>query len=359
MNKSPETTNNTSVEPTEELDFDTGSPSNMELENDVDIFEVKDHLDVSVESDDPVKDYLKKIGKTALLTAEEEVELAQRIEAGVYANHLLETTVNPTTVRKRNLGMVAIDGRKAYDHLHEANLRLVVSIAKRYKGRGMDFLDLIQEGSIGLTRAVEKFDYTKGYKFSTYATWWIRQGVTRSIANQGRTIRIPIHVGEKIKEMNRAEIILENALGRSATNEEVAVEMDDAKIGADKVAEMRTYAKTPISLDMSVGDEGSESPLSDFLKETEYETIVEDTATHSNLGRDLDRILTNTVTNERDRTIIKMRNGLFDGRIWTLDQIAEYYDITRQRVSQVETRLMKTKLRTDRVKNQLQDYISR
>ena len=304
-------------------------------------------------SADSVRAYLKQIGKVALLNAEQEVSLAQRIEAGLYANHKLEelkasnTKLSPA--QSRDLRSIARDGRKAKNHLLEANLRLVVSLAKRYTGRGMAFLDLIQEGNLGLIRAVEKFDYTKGYKFSTYATWWIRQAITRAMADQARTIRIPVHMVEVINKLGRIQRELLQDLGREPTPEELAREMD---ITEDKVLEIQQYAREPISLDQTIGDEG-DSQLGDFIEDSEAVVAV-DAVSFTLLQDQLQDVL-KTLT-EREAGVVRLRFGLTDGMPRTLDEIGQVYGVTRERIRQIESKTM-SKLRHPSRSQVLRDYL--
>lgn len=304
-------------------------------------------------SADSVRAYLKQIGKVALLNAEQEVSLAQRIEAGLYSNHKLEelkasnTKLSPA--QSRDLRSIARDGRKAKNHLLEANLRLVVSLAKRYTGRGMAFLDLIQEGNLGLIRAVEKFDYTKGYKFSTYATWWIRQAITRAMADQARTIRIPVHMVEVINKLGRIQRELLQDLGREPTPEELAREMD---ITEDKVLEIQQYAREPISLDQTIGDEG-DSQLGDFIEDSEAVVAV-DAVSFTLLQDQLQDVL-KTLT-EREAGVVRLRFGLTDGMPRTLDEIGQVYGVTRERIRQIESKTM-SKLRHPSRSQVLRDYL--
>ena len=304
-------------------------------------------------SADSVRAYLKQIGKVALLNAEQEVSLAQRIEAGLYANHKFEelkasnTKLSPA--QSRDLRSIARDGRKAKNHLLEANLRLVVSLAKRYTGRGMAFLDLIQEGNLGLIRAVEKFDYTKGYKFSTYATWWIRQAITRAMADQARTIRIPVHMVEVINKLGRIQRELLQDLGREPTPEELAREMD---ITEDKVLEIQQYAREPISLDQTIGDEG-DSQLGDFIEDSEAVVAV-DAVSFTLLQDQLQDVL-KTLT-EREAGVVRLRFGLTDGMPRTLDEIGQVYGVTRERIRQIESKTM-SKLRHPSRSQVLRDYL--
>ncbi|MBA3798383.1 MAG: RNA polymerase sigma factor, partial [Geodermatophilaceae bacterium] len=273
-------------------------------------------------SADSVRAYLKQIGKVALLNAEEEVDLAKRIEAGLYAAERVRINTTEsrkvTTQLRRDLNWIVRDGERAKNHLLEANLRLVVSLAKRYTGRGMAFLDLIQEGNLGLIRAVEKFDYTKGYKFSTYATWWIRQAITRAMADQARTIRIPVHMVEVINKLGRIQRELLQDLGREPTPEELAKEMD---ITPDKVLEIQQYAREPISLDQTIGDEG-DSQLGDFIEDSEAVVAV-DAVSFTLLQDQLTSVL--QTLSEREAGVVRLRFGLTDGQPRTLDEIGQVY----------------------------------
>jgi RNA polymerase primary sigma factor len=281
----------------------------------------------------PVKDYLKQIGKVALLNAEQEVELAKRIEAGLFAEEKINGNEKFAPKMKKELDWIAEDGRRAKNHLLEANLRLVVSLAKRYTGRGMLFLDLIQEGNLGLIRAVEKFDYTKGYKFSTYATWWIRQAITRAMADQARTIRIPVHMVEVINKLGRIQRELLQDLGREPTPEELAKEMD---ITPEKVLEIQQYAREPISLDQTIGDEG-DSQLGDFIEDSEAVVAV-DAVSFSLLQDQLQQVL--QTLSEREAGVVRLRFGLTDGQPRTLDEIGQVYGVTRERIRQIESKTM-------------------
>jgi RNA polymerase primary sigma factor len=281
---------------------------------------------------DPVKDYLKQIGKVALLNAELEVELAKRIEAGLYAAEKLATTKKKfSKVMEYDLKRVQKDGERAKSHLLEANLRLVVSLAKRYTGRGMQFLDLIQEGNLGLIRAVEKFDYTKGYKFSTYATWWIRQAITRAMADQARTIRIPVHMVEVINKLARVQRQLLQDLGREPTPEELARELD---MTPEKVVEVQKYGREPISLSTPLGEDG-DSEFGDLIEDTEAVSPLE-AVTAAARKRELERIL--STMSEREALILRHRYGLIDGIPKTLDQIGEEIGVTRERIRQIENK---------------------
>jgi RNA polymerase primary sigma factor len=304
-------------------------------------------------SADSVRAYLKQIGKVALLNAEEEVDLAKRIEAGLYAAERLrqaeESAEKLVTQMRRDLRWIVRDGERAKNHLLEANLRLVVSLAKRYTGRGMAFLDLIQEGNLGLIRAVEKFDYTKGYKFSTYATWWIRQAITRAMADQARTIRIPVHMVEVINKLGRIQRELLQDLGREPTPEELAKEMD---ITPDKVLEIQQYAREPISLDQTIGDEG-DSQLGDFIEDSEAVVAV-DAVSFTLLQDQLQSVL--QTLSEREAGVVKLRFGLTDGQPRTLDEIGQVYGVTRERIRQIESKTM-SKLRHPSRSQVLRDYL--
>jgi len=304
-------------------------------------------------SADSVRAYLKQIGKVPLLNAEQEVELAKRIEAGLYAAERLRQAEEkgeelPAPLR-RDLMWISRDGERAKNHLLEANLRLVVSLAKRYTGRGMAFLDLIQEGNLGLIRAVEKFDYTKGYKFSTYATWWIRQAITRAMADQARTIRIPVHMVEVINKLGRIHRELLQELGRDPTPEELAKEMDYTP---EKVLEIQQYAREPISLDQTIGDEG-DSQLGDFIEDSEAVVAV-DAVSFSLLQDQLQQVL--QTLSEREAGVVRLRFGLTDGQPRTLDEIGQVYGVTRERIRQIESKTM-SKLRHPSRSQVLRDYL--
>ncbi|MDD7964150.1 sigma-70 family RNA polymerase sigma factor [Actinomycetospora lemnae] len=290
-------------------------------------------LDAQGPAADLVRVYLNGIGKTALLTAADEVELAKRIEAGVYAAHLLEEAEELDGQRAADLRAVARDGRRARAHLLEANLRLVVSLAKRYTGRGMPLLDLIQEGNLGLIRAVEKFDYTKGFKFSTYATWWIRQAITRGMADQARTIRLPVHLVEQVNKLARIKRDLHQTLGREATNEELA---EESGLAVEKVADLLDHSRDPVSLDMPVGSE-EEAPLGDFIEDAEA-TDAESTVISGLLHDDMRRVI--ATLDEREQNVIRLRYGLDDGQPRTLDQIGRQFGLSRERVRQIEREVM-------------------
>ncbi len=305
-------------------------------------------------SADSVRAYLKQIGKVALLTAGQEVELAKRIEAGLYAAERVRSAADATEALssqlRRDLRWIVRDGERAKNHLLEANLRLVVSLAKRYTGRGMPFLDLIQEGNLGLIRAVAKFDYTKGFKFSTYATWWIRQAITRAMADQARTIRIPVHMTEVINKLVSIQRDLRQGLGREPTPEELARELD---ITPGKVLEIQHYARDPISLDQTIGDEG-DSQLGDFIEDSQA-VIAIDAVSFTLLQDQLQSVL--ATLSERESSIIRLRFGLTDGQPRTLDEIGRLHGVTRERIRQIETKTM-SKLRHPSRSQQLRDYLN-
>jgi RNA polymerase nonessential primary-like sigma factor len=307
-------------------------------------------LDAQGPAADLVRVYLNGIGKTALLTAAQEVELAKRIEAGVFAQHMLESAPELAAQRKLELRSLVRDGHVAKNHLLEANLRLVVSLAKRYTGRGMPLLDLIQEGNLGLIRAVEKFDYTKGFKFSTYATWWIRQAITRGMADQGRTIRLPVHLVEQVNKLARIKRDLHQQLGREATTEELAKE---SGLSANKVADLLDHARDPVSLDMPVGAE-EDAPLGDFIEDSEA-TDAEGAVISGLLQDDLRRVL--ATLDEREQHVIRLRYGIDDGQPRTLDQIGKRFGLSRERVRQIEREVM-SKLRQGERAEKLRAYAS-
>ena len=300
---------------------------------------------------DPVKDYLKQIGKVALLNAAEEVELAMRIEAGLFAEEKLSamTAAEKTSQLGLDLQWVARDGQRAKSHLLGANLRLVVSLAKRYTGRGMQFLDLIQEGNLGLIRAVEKFDYTKGFKFSTYATWWIRQAITRAMADQARTIRIPVHMVEVINKLARVQRQMLQDLGREPTPEELSRELD---MTPEKVVEVQKYGREPISLHTPLGEDG-DSEFGDLIEDTEA-VVPADAVGFTMLQRQLEQLLDSL--SEREAGVIRMRFGLGDGQPKTLDQIGDTFGVTRERIRQIESKTM-AKLRHPSRSQSLRDYL--
>jgi len=298
---------------------------------------------------DPVKDYLKQIGKVPLLNAEQEVELAKRIEAGLFAEEKLAENPDLDTETRIKLEWISEDGRRAKNHLLEANLRLVVSLAKRYTGRGMLFLDLIQEGNLGLIRAVEKFDYTKGYKFSTYATWWIRQAITRAMADQARTIRIPVHMVEVINKLARVQRQMLQDLGREPTPEELAAELD---MTPDKVVEVQKYGREPISLSTPLGEDG-DSEFGDLIEDSEA-IVPADAVSFTLLQEQLESVL--DTLSEREAGVVRMRFGLSDGQPKTLDEIGKVYGVTRERIRQIESKTM-SKLRHPSRSQVLRDYL--
>jgi len=300
-------------------------------------------------SADPVKDYLKQIGKVPLLNARQEVELAKRIEAGLFAEEkLAEGNGMLRADQSIELELVVEDGRRAKDHLVEANLRLVVSLARRYTGRGMLFLDLIQEGNLGLIRAVEKFDYTKGYKFSTYATWWIRQAITRAIADQARTIRIPVHMVETINKMARIQRQMHQDLGREATPEEIAAEMG---LPVERVAEIQRIAQEPVSLQSPIGEEDSD--LGDFIEDADAVVPIE-AAAFVMLQEQLDCVLDSLSV--REQRIIHLRFGLTDGHPRTLEEVGQEFGVTRERIRQIESKTL-AKLRHPSRAQMLKEYL--
>ena len=298
---------------------------------------------------DPVKDYLKQIGKVPLLNAEQEVELAKRIEAGLFAEEKLNAGKKIADKMRRDLEWIAEDGRRAKNHLLEANLRLVVSLAKRYTGRGMLFLDLIQEGNLGLIRAVEKFDYTKGYKFSTYATWWIRQAITRAMADQARTIRIPVHMVEVINKLARVQRQMLQDLGREPTPEELAKELD---MTPEKVVEVQKYGREPISLHTPLGEDG-DSEFGDLIEDSEA-IVPSDAVSFTLLQEQLESVL--DTLSDREAGVVRMRFGLTDGQPKTLDEIGKVYGVTRERIRQIESKTM-SKLRHPSRSQVLRDYL--
>ena len=298
---------------------------------------------------DPVKDYLKQIGKVALLNAEQEVDLAKRIEAGLFAEETLGEGKKLDPKYRRELEWIANDGRHAKNHLLEANLRLVVSLAKRYTGRGMLFLDLIQEGNLGLIRAVEKFDYTKGYKFSTYATWWIRQAITRAMADQARTIRIPVHMVEVINKLARVQRQMLQDLGREPTPEELANELD---MTPEKVVEVQKYGREPISLHTPLGEDG-DSEFGDLIEDSEA-VVPADAVGFTLLQEELSKVM--DTLSEREAGVVGMRFGLTDGQPKTLDEIGRVFGVTRERIRQMESKTM-SKLRHPSRSQVLRDYL--
>ena len=299
-------------------------------------------------SADLVRVYLNGIGRTALLSADEEVELAQRIEVGLYAQYKLNHAEKVTRAEKRDLKILAKEGKKARSHLLEANLRLVVSLARRYTGRGMPLLDLIQEGNLGLIRAMEKFDYAKGFKFSTYATWWIRQAITRGMADQSRTIRLPVHLVEQVNKLSRIKREMYQSLGREATNEELS---DESGIEESKIEMLLRQSRDPVSLDMPVGAD-EEAPLGDFIEDaeaTDAETAVVASMRHSDIKDVIGSL------EQREQDVIRLRYGLDDGVPRTLDQIGRKFGLSRERVRQIEREVM-AKLRDGNRADRLREY---
>ncbi|GAA2415714.1 hypothetical protein GCM10010404_87390 [Nonomuraea africana] len=306
--------------------------------------------DVRVATRDTVKDYLKQIGKVPLLTAEQEIELAKRIEAGLFARERLDTEHDLPAELRADLEWIARDGELAKQRMLEANLRLVVSIAKRYTGRGMLFLDLIQEGNLGLIRTIEKFDYTLGFKFSTYATWWIKQAISRAMADQSRTIRIPVHMVELINKVASAQRRLVTDLGREPTPEEIAVEVE---LPASRVVEVQRYSREPISLHTPLGTEG-DSELGDLIEDSEAPSPAEEVS-FTLMRHQLRQILDSL--SDREAGVISMRYGLVDGKPMTLDEIGKVYGVTRERIRQIEAKTM-SKLRHPSRAEALRDYLN-
>src|SRR3712207_4708550 len=327
------------VEPSEE-DEEPGRAAMLRRE---------EELALKAPTNDPVRMYLKEIGKVPLLTAEEEVDLAKRIEAGLFASEKLATTRKVADRTRKDLEAIERDGQLAKKKLVEANLRLVVSIAKRYVGRGMLFLDLIQEGNLGLIRAVEKFDYTKGYKFSTYATWWIRQAITRAIADQARTIRIPVHMVETINKLLRIQRTLMQQLGRDPTPEEIGAEMD---LPPEKVLEIQKISQEPVSLDTPIGAE-DDSHLGDFIEDSDA-VVPLDAASFILLQEQLDSVL--HTLSEREKKVIQLRFGLTDGHPRTLEEVGREFGVTRERIRQIESKTL-SKLRHPSRSQKLRDYL--
>ncbi|KOU52409.1 RNA polymerase sigma factor [Streptomyces sp. MMG1522] len=343
-------------EPVEEVKVGKGEEEEGEGENKGFVLSDDDEDDAPAQqvavagaTADPVKDYLKQIGKVPLLNAEQEVELAKRIEAGLFAEDKLANADKLAPKLKRELEIIAEDGRRAKNHLLEANLRLVVSLAKRYTGRGMLFLDLIQEGNLGLIRAVEKFDYTKGYKFSTYATWWIRQAITRAMADQARTIRIPVHMVEVINKLARVQRQMLQDLGREPTPEELAKELD---MTPEKVIEVQKYGREPISLHTPLGEDG-DSEFGDLIEDSEA-VVPADAVSFTLLQEQLHSVL--DTLSEREAGVVSMRFGLTDGQPKTLDEIGKVYGVTRERIRQIESKTM-SKLRHPSRSQVLRDYL--
>jgi RNA polymerase primary sigma factor len=337
----------------EDDEDDDGTPKPPSDDDDEDDKPIAAEGEVGI-STDLVRAYLKEIGKVPLLTAELEVELAQRIEAGLFAAEKVRQAdageaPKLSAALRRDLEWLIQDGGKAKRHLLEANLRLVVSIAKRYLGRGMLFLDLIQEGNLGLIRAVEKFDYTKGYKFSTYATWWIRQAITRAMADQARTIRIPVHMVEQINKLTRVQREMLQELGREPTPEELAKELD---MTPEKVVEIQGYAREPVSLETTIGDD-QDSNLGDFIEDADA-PIAAEVVSYGLMQEQLGEVL-RTLT-DREAAVVKMRFGLVDGQPRTLDEIGREFGLTRERIRQIESKTL-SKLRHPSRSQKLRDYL--
>jgi RNA polymerase primary sigma factor len=339
------------AEPAVDGEVEPDATELVEEEDDEEIVVAED--DSAGPSTDLVRAYLKEIGRVALLNAEQEVELAKRIEAGLFAAEKIRQSdvgeLKLTKTVRKDLDWLSADGLRAKDHLLEANLRLVVSVAKRYTGRGMAFLDLIQEGNLGLIRAVEKFDYTKGYKFSTYATWWIRQAITRAMADQARTIRIPVHMVEQINKLTRVQRQMLQDLGREPTADELATELD---MTPDKVVEIQGYAREPVSLEQNVGDEG-DSQLGDFIEDADA-PIAAEVVSFALLQRELDSVL--KTLPEREAAVVALRFGLTDGQPRTLDEIGKEFGLTRERIRQIEAKTL-SKLRHPSRSQKLRDYL--
>jgi RNA polymerase sigma factor (sigma-70 family) len=335
--ESVETLNDVEVEPTEAA-VEARSP-----------FAAPD-LDEAATSADLVRVYLNEIGKVALLTAADEVELAKRIEAGLYASHLVTSRNDFTPARKRDLRAIVIDGERAKDHLLRANLRLVVSLAKRYTGHGMPFLDLIQEGNLGLIRAVEKFDYTKGFKFSTYATWWIRQAISRAMADQSRTIRLPVHLVEQVNKLQRIRREMNQELGREANHAELAHELD---ITEERVRELIDLSRDLVSLDQTVGADDDAS-LGDFIADERTSSAAESVVESGLMRAQLQGVLDSL--DAREAAVVRMRYGLDGGQPKTLDEIGRAFKLSRERIRQIERETM-AKLRHPSRSQILRDYL--
>jgi RNA polymerase sigma factor (sigma-70 family) len=328
---------------------DTPAPADIEPEASPEFAPSAADLDEVAASADLVRVYLNEIGKVALLTAADEVELAKRIEAGLYAEHLLAASNNFSAARKRDLRALVIDGERAKDHLLRANLRLVVSLAKRYTGHGMPFLDLIQEGNLGLIRAVEKFDYTKGFKFSTYATWWIRQAISRAMADQSRTIRLPVHLVEQVNKLQRIRRELNQQLGREATHAELAVELD---LTEERVRELIDLSRDLVSLDQTVGAD-DDAALGDFIAD-DTAPAAEAAVEAGLMRRQLQSVL--GTLEAREAAVVRMRYGLDDGQPRTLDEIGRAFKLSRERIRQIERETM-AKLRHPSRAQALRDYL--
>ncbi|MFC4145343.1 RNA polymerase sigma factor SigB [Micromonospora mangrovi] len=331
------------------IEHETRPAATIDAEAGTDNLADLDATDERGVSTDLVRAYLNGIGRTKLLTAAQEVELSKRIEAGLFAEEKLSTCTPVSAELRADLALIVAEGRAAKDHLLEANLRLVVSIAKRYTGRGMAFLDLIQEGNLGLIRAVEKFDYTKGYKFSTYATWWIRQAITRAMADQARTIRIPVHMVEQVNRMVRARRELSVTLGREPTVAEVAKALDVPEF---QVIELISYDREPVSLDQTVGEDG-ESALGDFVAAVDPSATPDETAADGELRNEV-RIVLATLS-QREQAVIRLRFGLDDGRQRTLDEVGREFGLSRERIRQIE-KVTLLKLRAPERAQRLEAY---
>jgi RNA polymerase sigma factor (sigma-70 family) len=338
------------VEKTTDAALDAAAPAEIEAEAAAEFAAPSAaDLDEVAASADLVRVYLNEIGKVALLTAADEVELAKRIEAGLYAEHLLAASNNFGAARKRDLRALVLDGERAKDHLLRANLRLVVSLAKRYTGHGMPFLDLIQEGNLGLIRAVEKFDYTKGFKFSTYATWWIRQAISRAMADQSRTIRLPVHLVEQVNKLQRIRRELNQQLGREATHAELAVELD---LTEERVRELIDLSRDLVSLDQTVGAD-DDAALGDFIAD-DTAPAAEAAVEAGLMRRQLQSVL--GTLEAREAAVVRMRYGLDDGQPRTLDEIGRAFKLSRERIRQIERETM-AKLRHPSRAQALRDYL--
>ena len=324
-------------------------PSDEDLDDEPTPSRADEDAAAKTATSDPVRMYLKEIGRVPLLTAEEEVDLAKRVEAGLFASEKVTTQSSMSASLRRDLELIERDGQLAKKRLIEANLRLVVSIAKRYVGRGMLFLDLIQEGNLGLIRAVEKFDYTKGYKFSTYATWWIRQAITRAIADQARTIRIPVHMVETINKLVRIQRQLLQDLGREPTPEEIGKEME---LPPERVREIQKLSQEPVSLETPIGEE-EDSNLGDFIEDSDAVVPI-DAASFILLQEQLDSIL--HTLSEREKKVIQLRFGLVDGHPRTLEEVGKEFGVTRERIRQIESKTL-SKLRHPSRSQKLRDYL--
>jgi RNA polymerase primary sigma factor len=334
----------------DELGLMMDEASVVEAEIDMDIDKIDLSGELGIDTDDPVRMYLKEIGKVPLLSADEEIEFAKKMEVGEEAKRkLIEKGDNISDRERKNLEKKILEGENSKKKLSEANLRLVVSIAKRYVGRGLLFLDLIQEGNLGLIKAVEKFDYSKGYKFSTYATWWIRQAITRAIADQARTIRIPVHMVETINKLIRVSRQLLQEYGREPTPEEIA---DYMKMDVARVREILKISQEPVSLETPIGEE-EDSHLGDFIPDENVPIPVE-AATQTLLKEQLDEVL-GTLT-EREERVLRLRFGFDDGKARTLEEVGKEFNVTRERIRQIEAKALR-KLRQRSRSGKLRDYI--